>query len=123
MTNERVLIGSSLGGLFTLYIMFSDPEIFQYYISTSPVSNWDDDYLYDLSKDFAVKSRDKSLRLFMAEGELESSLPDLYKFVEFMESQQFPALSYQSKILEGIGHSGVIAEGITRGLQFVFKRP
>ena len=41
LSKERVLIGSSFGGLFTLYAMFREPGLFNRYAFTSPAIGWD----------------------------------------------------------------------------------
>ena len=39
--DDRTLMGSSLGGLFTLYTLFNDPTVFKNYVLTSPAIQWD----------------------------------------------------------------------------------
>ena len=40
-----------------------------------------------------------------------------------MKAKNYTGLGLQSRILEGMGHSGGKAEGYTRGLQAVFAKP
>src|SRR5207237_5637232 len=44
-SKDRTLMGSSLGGLFTLYSLFTQPGLFQRYIAASPAYNWGNDVL------------------------------------------------------------------------------
>ena len=38
--NDRALIGCSLGGLFTLYALFTEPGLFQRYVAATPAIGW-----------------------------------------------------------------------------------
>lgn len=45
VTNQRTLIGQSLGGLLATEILFSQPQLFDHYIVISPSLWWDDESL------------------------------------------------------------------------------
>ena len=45
-SSRRVLMGSSLGGLFTLYAMFNEPGLFYGYVAAAPAVSWDDDFSF-----------------------------------------------------------------------------
>lgn len=60
----------------------------------------------------------------MGVGGLEGGgVTGLQKFVAQLRSRNYMGLELETKVLEGIGHSGSKAEGYTRGLQAVFARP
>lgn len=115
-------MGSSLGGLFTLYAMFQETELFQRYVLTSPAVGWDNGSIYQLEKNFSEKKTLLPGRLFMAVGELEGET-GFQKFVDLLKARNYQGLAMETRVLENIGHSGTKAEGYTRGLQFVFARP
>ena len=50
---RRVLQGSSLGGLFTLYTMFSEPGFFSAYIAASPAVSYDNDSSFKQEAEYA----------------------------------------------------------------------
>lgn len=120
--NDRTLMGSSLGGLFTLYAMFHETEVFNRCVLTSPSVRWDNEIIYTYEKNYAEKKSQLPVRLFMAIGELEG-VYDFQKFVDHLKGRNYQGLELQTRVLEGIGHSGSKAEGYTRGLQSVFARP
>jgi predicted alpha/beta superfamily hydrolase len=120
--NDRTLIGSSFGGLFTLYAMLSDSKIFNRYVLTSPYLGYDNNVINSFLTGLPEKSSIQA-RLFMAQGELEGGVPQFTKFVDNLKSKKFQGLKIQTKVLEHMGHSGGKAEGYTRGLQFTFARP
>jgi len=120
---RRVLVGSSFGGLFTLYAMFSRPGLFSDYLPTSPAVPWDDDALYGYADGFAERSAAHPSRLFIAVGELESLRGPTEKFAGFLTRQDYPGLDWRFQAIANAGHSGVKPEGDTRGLQYLFERP
>ena len=120
--NDRVLAGSSLGGLFTLYTMFEEPTLFNRYILTSPALQYGNGVVLEHEKLFAAKKIPLNARLFMAHGELENPGP-FEKFAEHMKQRNYAGLEMQTRILDHIGHSGTKAEGYARGLQWVFAKP
>jgi predicted alpha/beta superfamily hydrolase len=62
----RALGGSSLGGLFALYALYSRPGLFQAYIAPSPATGWANDWLFDLERKFAASGQALDARLFMS---------------------------------------------------------
>src|SRR5690606_11174245 len=46
----RVLGGSSLGGLFTLYAMLERPELFRAYVAISPATSYEGEWLFGLEE-------------------------------------------------------------------------
>lgn len=121
---ERTLMGSSFGGLFTLYALFHETALFNRYVLTSPPVGWGNGVLYTYEKEYAAKHPRLPVRLFMGIGGLEGALvSDLEKFVSQLKSRNYADLKLETLVVENIGHSGNKAEGYTRGLQAVFARP
>lgn len=50
--NHQSLYGHSFGGMFTLYTLFTRPEMFNHYISASPSLWWSDRYLLEHERGF-----------------------------------------------------------------------
>jgi predicted alpha/beta superfamily hydrolase/quercetin dioxygenase-like cupin family protein len=123
LKDERTLIGSSLGGLFTLYALFTGPDLFNHYVLTSPALQWDNSVLDSFEKEFAEKGSERPVRVFMAVGALEPNAQAFLQYVGHLAKAQYHGLQVESRILDNIGHSGTKAEGYSRGLQSVFARP
>jgi len=121
--DDRTLMGSSLGGLFTLYALFHETGLFSRYVLTSPSLQWDNEIASSYEKSYAAKSSQLPVRLFMAMGELEPGVTGFQKFVDQIKGRNYKDLDLQSRLLEGTGHSASKAEGYSRGLQAVFTRP
>jgi len=124
-TPRRALAGSSLGGLFALYTLLQRPDLFSDYIATSPATPWDGGVLYRFAEGFEQRSRASPPRLYVAVGEREDLRGPVTEFTDWLGRQQYPDLTWTHEIVAGAGHSGVKAQGNTRGLQYLFreKRP
>ncbi|MCR8842174.1 alpha/beta hydrolase [Paenibacillus sp. SC116] len=123
--NRQTLFGHSLGGLFTLYAMYSRPHAFQYYIAGSPSIHWNKEYLQELESAFIDRIKDvpHRIRLLLGVGELEKThvagncsnacqladrLADLVEYGVQAEYKEF----------EGEGHVSVLPVLIARALRF-----
>ena len=120
---NRTLMGCSLGGLFTLYTLFTQPELFTGYAAASPAVGWGDEVLYKYEKEFAQKKLANPVRMYMTVGDVERSRPAYEKFAAQMISGNYSSVSLKSKILENTGHSGTKSETYGRGMQYVFETP
>jgi predicted alpha/beta superfamily hydrolase len=120
--DDRTLVGSSLGGLFTLYALFHESETFNRYVLTSPALGWDNEIVYAYDKSYAEKTKELRAKVFMGIGEYEN-VPAFQTFVDQLKGKAYEGLELQTRVLEGMGHSGGKAEGYSRGLQFVYAKP
>lgn len=121
--NNRTLMGCSLGGLFTLYTLFTQPDLFTGYAAASPAVGWDKEVLYKYEKAFAQKKLLKPVRVYMTIGDVERSRPTYERFASGMMKRKYPSVNLLSKILENTGHSGTKSETFGRGMQYVFEKP
>jgi len=121
--NNRTLMGCSLGGLFTLYTLFTQPELFTGYAAASPAVGWGGEVLYKYEKAFAEKKLSKPLRVYMTVGDVERGRPTFERFAAQMTSRNYASVSLKSKVLENTGHSGTKTETFSRGMQYVFEKP
>jgi predicted alpha/beta superfamily hydrolase len=120
---NRILMGCSLGGLFTVYTMFTHTDMFAGYAAASPAVGWDKEVLYNYEKEFAANKLNKPVRLYLTVGDVERSRPVFEKFSNYISSKKYPGVSIKSKVLENTGHSGTKSETYNRGLQFIFEKP
>jgi predicted alpha/beta superfamily hydrolase len=121
--DNRSLIGCSLGGLFTIYTMFTHTNMFTGYAAASPAVDWDNEVLYKYEKDFAEKKLNRPVRLYMTVGDVERGRPFFEKMATFMTGKHYQNVSIHPKVLENTGHSGTKGETYARGLQYIFERP
>jgi predicted alpha/beta superfamily hydrolase len=120
--DNRTLMGCSLGGLFTLYTLFTHTDMFTGYAAASPAVGWGNEALYKFEKTFAEKKGNKPVRLYMTVGDVERGRPLFEKMADHLKSRNYQQVSLVSKVLENTGHSGTKSETYSRGLQYVFER-
>jgi predicted alpha/beta superfamily hydrolase len=123
VTGDRTLMGSSLGGLFTLYALFNDPSLFHRYVLTSPAVQWDNGVLRKYEQQYEEKGSTTPVKLFMGKGAMETDVADFQRFVADLKEKKVPGLELQTLIMENTGHAGTKPEGYARGLQWAFERP
>jgi len=119
--NDRTLMGSSLGGLFTLYTLFNEAELFNRYVLTSPAINWGNGIIFSYEKKYAEEYSDIPVKFFMAVGGYEN-VESFQNFADGLKEKKYKGLQMKTIVVDGIGHSGGKAEGYTRGLQYVFEK-
>lgn len=120
--DERVLIGSSLGGLFTTYAMLTQPDLFDGYLATATSAWWDNEMLISLVKQKARLLKVHSVKMYGAAGEFDGVLPGFKKLKSEFEAQSGDVRGIKFEIFDKLGHSGIKAIGNTRGLQYLFAK-
>lgn len=122
-SSYRVLGGASLGGLFTLYAMYSKPELFQGYISATPAVVVGNDWLLDYEEKFVKSGKPLKARLYVTAGGNESPgfVGGILRYNQRVASRKHPDLVYRFRIIEDERHSGMQLESYTRGVRFVFE--
>lgn len=123
VTSDRTLIGSSFGGLFTLYTLFNEPSLFHRYVLTSPALGWDNGVLQTYEKKYTETGSPTPVKLFMGIGELEGGNDEFKLFAERLKAKKVKNLEFETLIMRNTGHAGTKPEGFARGLQYVFARP
>jgi predicted alpha/beta superfamily hydrolase len=121
--SQRVLSGSSLGGLFTLYALIERPDLFQSYLALSPAVGWDDRYIFRREREFHAQRPRLEKHVWLSVGEME--WPDYVKddkafFAQF-EKSHYEGLALRVQVVAGEHHSGVKPEAYNRAVRFVFE--
>ncbi len=120
---NRTIMGCSLGGLITMYALFSQPDMFSGYAAASPGIGWDREVIYQYEKKYFESHSSLPARLYMTIGDVERSAPGFERLAKFLAGRNYQSLHVRSKVLENTGHSGTKSETFSRGLQYVFERP
>lgn len=118
----RVLGGASLGGLFTLYSMFTRPDLFNAYVAVTPAVAVGDGWLLKYEEQFAKSGKTLNARLYMTVGGNEAPRfkAPILRMNERFAPGRYPKLAYDFRIIDGERHAGNQLESYNRGLRFVF---
>lgn len=118
---KRVLLGSSFGGLFTLYAMLTEPGLFMGYIAGSPAVSYDDNYAFGQEAKYFETHKELSARVFIAVGGSEGLTEPVKNFVQILAGRKYTGLKLETRVIEGERHAGNKPEAFNRGLRFIFS--
>ena len=121
--SRRILMGSSFGGLFTLYALFSDPHLFWGYMAGSPAVTYASRVGFALEATYAGSHRDLPARLYIAVGSVEDLASPVQELWGVMRGRNYAGLALETRVIEGERHSGNKPEGFNRGLRWIFGGP
>ena len=119
--SHRILLGSSYGGLFTLYAMFAEPGLFGAYIAASPAVSYDGKFSFKQESEFAAAHHDLPVRLFISVGDIEGLTQPVKEFMQVIKNRGYKGLKLEARLIEGERHAGNKPEAYNRGLRFTFR--
>lgn len=124
--DEQMLVGSSLGGLFTLHAMLSRPTAFRRYAANSPSLWWNDRETFGSADRLSAGLENVPTQLFMSAGGLEVEAPwataqDVVDFGAQLRSRA--SLHSTTHIFEGETHTSVIPAALSRALRTLLTMP
>jgi predicted alpha/beta superfamily hydrolase len=119
---NRAIGGSSLSGLFALYSLFQDPNIFSKYLIGSPSLWWNDEVIFSFERSYANDHDDLPAKAFMSMGghEDERVIALMQRMVDTLQNRNFTSLELKSHIFEDETHLSVPASAISRGLRVIY---
>ncbi len=122
---DRTITGYSIGGLFALYCLFTQPDIFNRYIVGSPGLTWDNYSIFNYEENSVDKLKEKSLNLFISVGSEESEekfFEPIDQLVIKLQERKYPGLNLKTKVFQGSTHLMGPPESLTHGLLAVFGK-
>jgi predicted alpha/beta superfamily hydrolase len=119
--SQRMLMGSSFGGTFTLYAMFAEPGLFSGYVAGSPIVTFGNRDVFKQEAAYASSHRELPVRLFLSVGELEEVARPVQEFMQVLRERSYAGFELETRVIEGESHAGNKPEAYNRGLRFVFQ--
>jgi hypothetical protein len=118
----RVLIGHSLGGLFTVHAMVARPELFRAYLTCSPWFGEDDDELISEVESHLIEGPPESKLLYLAHEPIgrEGIEERIDKLVEVLKRNGREDFEWDYKRYEDADHSNLPLKAIPDALDFFF---
>ena len=126
---DYTLAGHSLGGLFTLHVMFSDTASYNRYLAGSPSLWWDNRHMLDVESRFA-KDQTLATNLFTSIGGREQIGPNSnwsqmvsnwHTFTERLHSRGYESLNLSTHYFADETHTSVVATTWAYGLRQLFS--
>lgn len=119
-SKDRGLAGYSYGGLFALYSLFHEPDLFTRYFAGSP-SMWD--VLFEYEENYASRHNDLVAKVFMTAGSMESELSEpIHRMVDRLRSRGYPSLEIKTHLFEGEFHDSAYAASVSRALRVLYSK-
>jgi len=118
---ERVLMGSSFGGTFGLYALFTEPTLFRGYVIGSPIVTYGNRFAFQQEANYASSHKDLPVRLFLSVGELEEMARPVNEFMQILKDRNYPGLEMETRTIAGERHASNKPETYNRGLRFIFQ--
>lgn len=123
VADKRVLLGVSLGGLFTSYAMVEKPGYFNGYIAIAGSYFADSSYLQEKVELLRDSDALTNVRSYLSVGSLDGNLNFVSQLNEVIQSAKISGFNNKYKVFKGVGHAGVEPSAYAYGLQYIFKRP
>ncbi len=119
---QRMLMGSSMGGLFTLYAMMIDSSVFSRYMAASPAVTYGDRYAFKQEAEFAKSGKGLPVRLYVGVGSDEELTNPVKDFMKTFESRRYAGLKHEFKVFEPERHASNKPELYNRGLRWLLQK-
>jgi len=121
--SDRILHGHSLGGLFVLYTLFHQPDLFHRYIASSPSLWWDHAAILQTEAQFAKRQGPLAKSVFLSVGsdEPDDMRQHFQPLVDGLRSRNYSGFKLDAVVMSGEDHLSVIGPAFVRGLRAVFR--
>jgi uncharacterized protein len=118
---QRILMGSSFGGTFSLYAMFTEPGLFNGYVIGSPIVTYGRRFAFQQEADYASSHHDLPIRLFLSVGELEEMARPVNELMQILKERNYTGLEMETRTIAGERHASNKPETYNRGLRYIFN--
>jgi predicted alpha/beta superfamily hydrolase len=123
-TEDRGLSGHSFGGLFTIYALFTAPDLFQRYGINSPSLWWNGSEMFAVESAFAATHTALPKRLLLTVGANEgaSMVPPMATFASLLRSRGYHGLVMDTVVFQDETHTSVGPAMIARTLRVLYGK-
>jgi predicted alpha/beta superfamily hydrolase len=119
--NFNVIAGGSAAGVFSLYTMQANPELFQAHIAYSPAVWWNYGAPVKATKSFINKSKDLNNYVYINIGEEAGLMRERYnELQQALQSNNLPNLRFFSDAFDGISHNLTSVAGVFNAYHNLF---
>lgn len=122
---NETLAGHLYGGLFTLYTLISQPELFENYIASSPILSWGNNAICRFEKNYSMANRTLSKNVYISMGSMEFMFQDVTKnaecFAEKLNNRNYKGLRMLREVHQDENHDSAVVRSYAKGARFVFN--
>jgi predicted alpha/beta superfamily hydrolase len=121
--------GTAIGGVFGLYVLFHEPQIFRHYLIVSPSIWYDSAVIFKYEHQYAQTHHDLFANVYLSAGELEESQAafthmetNLKKLAATLKNRHYPALRIKTQLLKEETHFSVLPAALGQGLVELYRQ-
>lgn len=116
----KTLFGHSLCGMFAVYTLFENPEMFNSFISVSPFLEYDNQYVLNRVESILEEHTDFKKDLFVTLGNEPGYLESLERLEDLL-SDKTENLTWEISHRESEDHGSVPLKSLYDGLEFIYS--
>ena len=123
-SEDRGLVGHSLGGLFAAYVLLEAPTLFRRYGLGSPSLWWGGGEIFQREDAFAARYRTLPAQVFLSVGSEEGGMVrSMERFADVLRSRDYGGLFIDTVVFEGETHGSVGPAMLARTLRVLYAPP
>jgi predicted alpha/beta superfamily hydrolase len=116
-TNEKAIYGYSMGGMFTTYILFNRPDLFDMVFIGAPANNGS--LLLPAAKQYFKDHKDLKSKVFIGVGSYETVVvQNINTFTDYLNSLKCPGLTLKKEFTPGASHGAALAQVMQNAIAF-----
>ncbi|MBB1411534.1 alpha/beta hydrolase-fold protein [Pseudoalteromonas sp. SG44-17] len=117
----KVISGASAGGVFALYALQANPELFQAHIAYSPAVWWNYGASVKSTKSFIAKTKDLNSYVYINIGEEAGIMRERYDDLQqSLQSNKLANLRFFSDAFDGVSHNLTSVAGAFNAYHHLF---
>lgn len=117
----RVLAGHSLGGLFAVHTLITQPDLFNSYVAVSPSLQWSDDATLKRAEEFFKTRKELHATLFTSIGNEPGDIgKDFVAFKELLSKTHIKGFESEAVQMTDEDHGSVVLRSHYSGLRKVY---
>lgn len=117
----RVLAGHSLGGLFAIYALTSNPKLFNAYIAVDPPLSWNNQATVAKTEAWTRNAKEFNGDLYMTvTGESGAALGAFHRLCATLEERPLKGLRWTFQEMPGETHNSILHQSLYSGLDKIF---
>lgn len=125
-STDRVLVGHSYGGLFSLYAFLEQPQLFSGIVAIDPSLYFDDAVLVRRARQILPRLRDVNACVYIAiadhprTAEFAALIEGIERFAKMLRRSRSQTLRSTLELISGENHSTIPLRALYHGLPFAF---
>ena len=123
--DSNAIMGLSFGALLSSYVLFTQPDMFKYYIIISPSLFWNGNSILKTESDYFVKHKELNKTVYMAYGSQDDNdwvIGPTTELIRVIQEHKYASLIFITQVFKGESHISVYPVALTHGLKTIFKR-